>query len=366
MKRVGVLSVLTCLLGLALGCPGPIIDRPPDVPLQPANHSTNANMVGYRVLLEGTTGVGRGTVGNRGFLLAGTVSGLAVLPEDPGWTLLTVSGPLADLPALGIQRDAEAYQGYAYVCSNTLGTREGVMIVDLRELSQNKATYLRSLLPHDGNPRGNNLSIDQASGFLYLQRSSGVEVWSLAPDPAQPVYVASFAPGVPVSDLVVQGGYAYLSEGSANAFSLWSVLDPAHPALVERWAARGFARSIWPDETGNLIGTAEENATAPVRFWTRSPSAGILQVGSWSFGDGTAPYSIKLSSQRAVLGHGQAGMLVLDHADPSRPSVRARFDGPMPGGEPALRDVWDVLPSSSGGVVFVSDRQNSLIQVMVH
>jgi hypothetical protein len=307
-------------------------------------------------------------VGNRSFCLLGSQGGLGVV-DDFGSPVATLAGPSADPPPSGLQRDVEGFGGFAYLCSNTLGPREGLMVVDLRKLGQNPPAleYLRSVTPADGNPRATNLSIDATSGHLYLQRAAGVEVWSLRSDPAQPVYLGTFAQGVPVSDLVVQGGRAYLAEGSSASFSIWSVADPSHPALLHRMAAKGFARSIWPDESGDIFGTVEESPQQAVRFWTLSPSAGALLRGSWSFGNGNAPSSIKLAKGSAYLAHGAEGLLVLSLADPSKPTLAARYDGPMPGGEPAYREVWDVLPPfHPGGPLLFSDRKKGLAAVQVY
>ena len=360
-------ALATFLLALAaLGCPPPPFHGDPSSRTS-YNHSQNSTLSTWFQGTDGASGLWSTTVGNFRYVLAGTNRGLRIQSLDASGIHVDVDGPTVATGAL--QRDVETYGSYAYLCSNATGPVQGVLIVDLSALPA-KATVAGAFTPQDGDPKAINLSIDAARGLLFLQRSQGVEVWDLKPDPLHPAYVAKLAADAPVSDLEAQDEKLYVAEGSAKRFSIWDVHDPAHAAMLARWSVPGFANSIWPREDGQVLGTLDETAAAPVKFWAANAQSQVVPAGTWNLDGQTLATSIKVRGDWAYIAHRQAGLVVLRLTDLSKPTFWARFDGPFETPEPALRETREVLligdPRFQPSSIILADGAKGLVQVTVY
>lgn len=364
MKIPVMLAVALALLG-SLGCPGPLPLNSDPYQGAPYNHSSNYLDWSWYSGASAPSGLWFTQVGGSRYALVGTADGLRIQSLDGASAPINVGGRL---PTQGgdLQCDVEVYGSYAYLCSNANAPNptQGVLIVDLSGLPAS-AAVAGAFLANDGDPKGINLSIDTARGLLFLQRSQGVEVWNLRDDPQHPAFLARFAAGTPVSDLVAQGSRLYVAEGSARSFSIWDVSVPTQATLLRRWTVAGFANCIWPREDGQAVATVEETPSAPIKFWTVSAQAQVANAGQWSLDGQTLASSIKWKGNQAFIAYRNAGLVVLGVSDPVRPTLDARFDGPTDTANPALRDVRDVMPTPdpSPTRVLLSDYAQGLFQV---
>lgn len=356
----------TLLLLISLGCPPPHPWEDGGDPPKIYNHSQNAMLTTWYTGTAGASGLWSVTVGSFSYALAGTDKGLRIQSLAASGVMVEVPGPTG--PAGTVQRDVETFGTHAYVCSSAAGTPAGVLIVDLAALPA-RAPVVGSFLPQDGAPGAMNLSIDTARGLLFLQRAAGVEVFDVKTDPVHPAFVARVDTGGPVSDLVAQGTRLFVAEGQARAFSIWDVADSAHATRLARWTVPGFANCIWPREDGQMVGTLDESPAAPLKLWALNPQAQPTKAGEWSLDGVTLGTSLKLRLGRAYVALREAGLVVLDLADLSKPTLRARFDGPTYEPEPALRAVREVLPLPQGDPpypvynILLSDSTKGLVQI---
>jgi hypothetical protein len=367
--RLRTLPFAVLLLLASLGCPPPHPWDDGGGPPKMYNHSQNGSLAAWYAGTAGASGLWSTSVGSFRYALAGTDKGLRIQSLEASGVFLEVAGPTG--PAGTVQRDVETFGTWAYVCSSAVGTPAGVQIVDLSALPS-RAPVAGSFLPQDGAPGAINLSIDTARGLLFLQRAQGAEIWDVKADPVHPAFLAQVDTGGPVSDLVAQGTRLYVAEGAARAFSIWDVADAAHPARLSRWTVPGFANCIWPREDGQVVGTLDESPAAPLKLWALNPLAQAVKAGEWSLDGATLGTSLKLRLGRAYLAMREAGLVVLDLADLSKPTLRARFDGPTYEPEPTLRAVREVLPLPQGDppypvfTVLVADATKGLVSVSTY
>ncbi len=363
--------ILVSLLLLAsLGCPphplDPRTEDPSPAPT-PTNHSTRCWLDRTMLAEGGLSGVWAHRAGGYDYALAGGSTGLVICAYHATSVVHRIPGPVN--PEGWTQRDVETYGTHAYVCAQAQGARSGVQVLDLSPLPA--APQLRhTFQPQDGNPAAINLSIDPARGLFYLQRASGVEIWDLAGDPVHPAYLGRVDTGGPVSDLVAQGTRLYVAEGEAKAFSVWDLAEPQAPRRLLRLEARAFAQCIWPQENGTVFATLEEHAPAPLRLWQVSGGGEAVALGSWTLDGRTLGSGLKFMGARLGVAMGEAGFILLDLSDLSHPTVHARYDGPIPGGEPALRRVWDLVapgtPPGAPSRFWLTDRDKGLLSVQVY
>jgi hypothetical protein len=153
--------------------------------------------------------------------------------------------------------------------------------------------------------------------------SAGMAVYSLA-DPFDPARIGFFEPGgLGVHRMVWTGGrYAYVSatpEGFEDR--IWLVvdlIDPERPAEAGRW--------WWPGQ------------------WT-----GGGEVPEWPPGRRYAAHHALVRDDRAYLGYGDAGMVILDIADVAEPKLVSSVSW-TPGG-----DTHTCLPLPGEDLVVVTD-----------
>jgi choice-of-anchor B domain-containing protein len=293
----------------------------------------------------------------RRYGLMGTELGVLVLALDEALGPTVVDEVVG--PRVGpLHRNIKTYRHYAYVSSERVGEREGILIIDLSGLP-GPGRYVRSLQPHDGVPTSHNLSIDTARGHLYVQRQRAIEVWSLEPDPEAPRYVTSFATGVPVHDMMVQGSRCYVADGDASSFSIWDVSDMTQPTRLVTWPVTGFAHNIWPSADGTWVVTTEETPGKPVVLWSVSadPVPVVSRRGSFLTGPGAMAHNAYVENGRVYLSHYTSGVVVLDVRDLDAPVRLGQYDtsSRYEGGE--INGCWGVYPFPGSNLVLGSDME---------
>lgn len=259
--------------------------------------------------------------------------------------------------------DIKTYGHYAYLSSETTGTRQGILIVDLSPLPS-APTYVRSLTPQDGSPTCHNLSIETTRGLLFLQRDNGgslkgIEVWDLNTDPANPIYVTTFASGTPVHDMVAQGNYCYVANGSRGTFSVWDVSNINAPVLKNTWTGYGgYAHNIWPNANGTIVGTSEETVNHRIRFWSVDNTGQATEISSYLWTTPVIAHNVQWEGTRAYISHYTAGMVVLDMSTPSSPAVIGSYDTSPAHSGGTFNGCWGVYCFPGSNDFIASDIEN--------
>jgi choice-of-anchor B domain-containing protein len=293
----------------------------------------------------------------RRYGLMGTDVGVLVLALDEalGPTVVDeVAGPRMG----SLHRNIKTYRHYAYVSSERTGEREGILILDLSGLP-GPVRYVRSVRPHDGVPTSHNLSIDTARGHLYVQRKHAIEVWSLEPDPELPRYVTTFATGVSVHDMMVQGSRCYVADGGAKTFSIWDVSDLTRPRRLVVWRVPGFAHNIWPSADGTWVVTTEESPGQPVVLWSVSadPTPVVSRRGGFLTAPGDMAHNAYVENGRVYISHYTSGMVVLDVTDLDTPVRLGQYDTSPRYEGSSFNGCWGVYPFPDSNLILGSDME---------
>jgi len=384
--RLARLLAVTCWAAFVVGCGGGggghESATPPPAP--PAGNTDVGAELVSRVPASGVSGTwGYVASGGGRYAVMGTAHGVMVLDlRDPANPRVVdeVAGPNNTSSPGTYWREMRVYGHHAYIVSEHTNFRGGIMILDLSGLPQS-VRFVRSVVPRDGQLAAHTVDIDTARGLLYLQRvtnlaaptgdgratalhgdeahpvgdaaNGSVEVYDLAADPENPVYLTTFNQRRSVHDMTAVGDFVYVAEGNAHSFSKWDVRDPRHPVLVTRWSVGGFAHSLWPSADHSLVVTTEEIPTGlPARVW-RMVGATPSSLASLKVGSGT-PHNVIIEGTRAYVSHYTEGLAVWDLATPETPQLVARFDTNGLSG-PGLGGCWGVYKFPGEPLAICSD-----------
>lgn len=298
------------------------------------------------------------------YALMGTARGVLVLDlRDPVQPRVVdeIDGPTrTSVPGI-YWREMRVRGSYAYVVSEQTDFRGGIMILDLSGLPAS-VRFVKSVTPRDGRLDAHTLDIDTQRGLLYLQRDTSprgglhdgaVEIYDIAADPENPVYLSTFNQQRKVHDMTAGGDHVYVAEGDAGSFSKWDVRDPRAPQLLSRWNVGGYAHNIWPNADGSMLVTTEEFPTGrPARVWRMNghvpTEVATLQVG------GATPHNVVIEGQRAYISHYTQGLAVFDLSVPATPRLVALYDTTTARG-PDLDGCWGVYKFPDAPLAVCSD-----------
>ena len=324
------------------------------------------------------------------YALMGTAKGILVVDlRTPGSPRVVdeVDGPTnTKLPGI-YWREMRVYGAHAYIVSEHTNVRGGLMILDLSGLPAS-VRFVKSITPHDGALSAHTVDIDTARGLLFLQRytnlaapvdqplhsddelgsarNGSIEVWDLKPDAENPTYLTTFNQNRSIHDMTVKNGRCYVAEGSDSSYSIWSVGDPAHPALITRWSVTpgNFAHNIWPSEDGSFVATTEEVPSGlPCRIWSLNGSNPPTLRGSIKQGDGT-PHNVIIEGTRAYLSHYSEGLVVADLTDLDHPKIIAHQGTSLATG-PGYNGCWGVYKFPGQPLMLGSDIERGLFVVKI-
>jgi hypothetical protein len=245
------------------------------------------------------------------------------------------------------------------------------------------AAGLRLLARHDLGGRGDGMQVIRSGDALYVGHlgTSGVGTSILdVADPARPHLVAQWpAPArshthkVQVADgllLVNHEKFPYraaVTEPFSAGLAIYRLADPLHPEQIAFWPSggRGVHRVVWtggryahmsailPQFTDRIwitVDLADPARPAEAgRWWWPGQRDG--EHPTWRPGERYAAHHALLAGNRGYLGYGDAGLVVLDVSDMTRPYRAGHLHWPGGG------STHTCLPLPGRSLVVVTDEQ---------
>jgi hypothetical protein len=241
---------------------------------------------------------------------------------------------------------------------------------------------LRLLARHDLGGHGDGMQVIRSGDVAYVGHlgTSGVGTSILdVTDPAQPALVAQWpAPArshthkVQVADgllLVNHEKFPYratMTEPFSAGLAVYRLTDPVHPEQIAFWPSggRGVHRVVWTggrfahmsaipeqfiDRIWVVVDLADPAHPAEAgRWWWPGQRTG--EQPTWPAGKRYAAHHALLDGDRGYLGYGDAGLVVLDVSDMTRPCQAGHLE--WGGGH-----THTCLPLPGRGLVVVTDEQ---------
>lgn len=287
--------------------------------------------------------------------LMGVRNGIAVVNVSARLPVQVVPGPQNSCSAYW--RDIKTYQHYAYCTSECLGTNQGLMIIDLQYLPDS-VHFVKSIPVHpSGDVTSHNLSIDTLNGFAYLegrnQAAMSIHVFSLA-DPENPVHVHSFGDAIGIHDVLATDDTIYVADGNAPTISIYNMAVKTAPVLISRVTipSAGYVHNVWPTDDRQHMVTTEETTGKTIKVWDISNLSNVQLAGSF-LGNSNVAHNVHCWGDFVYISHYAAGVEVWNIANPSAPTVVARFDTwPTASG---FDGCWGAFPFADSGYVYGSN-----------
>lgn len=296
------------------------------------------------------------------YAIMGTLNGTAIVAVPSLDIVAVIPGPKGEDQYY--HRDMKTHGQYLYVVSENTGTNAGLQIIDLSGLP--KRADLVNVYAPEGNVRSHNLSVDDATGLLYVlsQDYTGVRIID-ASDPLDPQDVGRI-PVPDVHDVYAHDGTAWIAEGRSPTFSAWDTTDPATPHLVTRMQVpnAGYVHNIWPSEDGRIVLTTEETVGKTVKVWDVSDADDVELVGEYLGPSGLA-HNVQIKGRYAFISHYTAGVTVVDLQDPAAPVEVTRYDTYPASDSSGFAGTWGAFPYTQAGYLYASDLEGKLTVLRV-
>ncbi len=303
-----------------------------------------------------------------------------------GLSIVDISRPgemrvVADwnLPGQLVVNDLAVAGGRAYL-TNEAYTGIAVYILDVRAPAS--PVVIGAIIAPLINV-AHNLFIDGET--LYVVGHEGIGGWRTrifdVRDPLVPVLLAELTTAG-AHDITVLDGILY-EGGGWGGFHIWDVRDPAHPVHLAAADTNAgprphyHAHSVWPtaDRRHVLVMNEIESwwpggpiVAGGMRVYRWDGASSLELVATWRTDAAAgqpalAIHNVAVSGRHAFVSYYQAGLRVLDVADPERPVEVGYFDTypAAPGG--LFEGCWGVaLGAGSDPLVYASDRRRGLYQ----
>lgn len=304
------------------------------------------------------------------YALVGVTDGVSIVsladPADPQ--------QVAFVPGeFSIWRDLKTYGDFAYVTTDQSGTREGLLVIDLRELPDRVSSFNWRPAPNgrDTLNRCHNIYIDE-EGVAYLAgcnlNNGGMLFVDVASSPGQPSFI-NFAPPVYAHDVFVQDDRMFASEIYLGQMAIYDVSDKDSVRLLASQPTPFlFTHNAWSSPDGRYVFTTDERPNAPVAAYDISNLDNIRALDQYrpaaTIGQGVVPHNVYTKDNFVLIAHYTDGARILDAGRPENLVEVANYDT-YPGTETGFHGAWGVYPYLPSGHLLVSDIENGLFVLRV-
>jgi hypothetical protein len=283
--------------------------------------------------------------------------------------------------------DVEVYNGVGFFGSDvndpTQAPRTGVDIVNLSNpRNPTLITRISTALFPQAHDKVHTLSV--SDGFLYTTDNATevIKVFNVS-NPASPQFVSSInlnIPGTMAShEVMVQNGRMYVaSKNNSDSVNGWThIYDVSNvattgPALLKAFNTGGGTHTSMPSEDGNILVVSQERPNGEVRIYDISaidqpndPDSPTLlkTITRSTLGiEAHSPHHSHMHGDLLFLSWYEAGLIVLNMADPANPAWVGAFDT-YPGTSTLFNGNWGAFHGLGLDKMLISDRNRGLLIV---
>ena len=290
----------------------------------------------------------------------------ALLGSTTGTVVVDITNPAVPIErgwfpwSSSTWRDIRTYGTYAYVVTESTA---GFQIINLQ--NPNSPTLVGTFGTGNSNS-AHNICIDVGAGRLYLVGSSaGTPVFDLTTNPANPTYLGSARPSGNSNyfhDLCVENGYAYgamIYNGVMRIFDANSSLPWPAAGLSSVSTPNNFTHNAWPNATGTVAVTTDEQGGGVVKFWDITNKSNPIGLGQFTPNSGSIPHNAFIVGDKCHVSWYTEGYRCIDISDPSNPVEVASYDT-WPGASGGFNGCWGCYPFLPSGNILASDRSTGL------
>lgn len=263
-------------------------------------------------------------------------------------------------------RDIKTWGHYAYVTHDnwSAGSPQGLLIVDLSDMTGETYTEYHPDLPEGTLNRAHNIYIDE-KGVIYLFGAdvSGTPMFNAAgEDPMAPEYLGSF------TDYYLHDGMAYddILWGSAiyeGIFSAIDVSDKSNPVVIGSHETPSvFTHNCWISDDGNTLFTTDEVSDGYIGAYDVSDLENISELDriQSSPGQGVIPHNAHVLGNYVVNSYYRDGLQVLDATRPHNLIEVAKYDTSTDFVGGGFNGAWGAYPYLPSGNVLITDMEKGL------
>jgi choice-of-anchor B domain-containing protein len=269
-----------------------------------------------------------------------------------------------------IWREFKSYKNRVYEVTD--GTDEGMMIFDM---SQAPDTIIRSYWSNELFASSHSITLDTASGHIYLNGtnvvSNGSLVLDVSQDPDKPTIVAAVPlEGGYIHDSYVRNDTLYASSGNSG-FYVYNFKNPQAPVTLASCSTGGYNHLGWLNTAGTYAYYTEEipqgRPIQIVDLQKLAVSGEIEPVGSFldnltpNSGNLAVPHNIYIKDNLLFDSQYEDGLLVYDISVPLAPVLVAHYDThPENTIYNGYYGCWGNYPWLPSGTIIAGDMQNGL------
>jgi choice-of-anchor B domain-containing protein len=348
MKRVLFVLFVSCLIGPAF--------------LLAQRNVELVSQLSYDVLLNDVWGY-QAKDGTE-YALVGLRTGISIVslkdpakPEEAAF----VPGPYS------IWRDLKTFGEFAYITADQGGTKEGMLVIDLRNLPDSVSYYnWTPTIQGRTLEKCHNLYIDER-GIVYLAgcnvNNGGIVMADVAREPGQPELIGP-ATSDYAHDVFVQDGILYASEIYTGELGIYDVTDVSAPSIVSLATTPfRFTHNAWASVDGKTVFTTDERANAPVAAFDISNPGNARLLDQFrplaTVGQGVIPHNVHVVDNWLAISYYTDGAIIVDASRPNNLIEVGSYDT-SPDFQAGFHGAWGAYPFLPSGLLLVADIETGL------
>jgi choice-of-anchor B domain-containing protein len=293
------------------------------------------------------------------YALVGTNRGTSIVditdPSNPQ-KLHFVNG------AQGSWREIKTYSHYAYISHDNSTQREGIFIIDLKNVQSN--ITVKDFRGPDGNIRRAHTLYTDSLGYLYLFGGSlgGCAIFSIKEDPLNPVYVG-ITSNEYIHDGYVRGDTLWASNVYAGTLSVWDLTDRTAPVKIASFnTPMNFTHNAWLSDDGLSLFTTDEKNGASVASYNVNDVTDAKLLYEWKLKptELSIPHNVHVLNDYLIISHYTEGVVVCDALDPRKVITAGRYDTSPRFSGGGFFGCWGVYPYFPSGNIIASDMEEGM------
>lgn len=246
-------------------------------------------------------------VGNRAYVVDG-VAGVQIVDVTNPVTISILG--VFDLPgAVSNPYAVEIVNNHAFIAY----LADGLRVVDISNVTNPpELTFFKLFSYLNG--------VESTPGFLYTTDLNKLNIWDVS-NPLSPNLVGSYQTPTFIAELIVRGGYAYLSQYFGADLTILDISNPTTPTFVSSLNLPGNSSSLTVE--GNFI--YHSKGSDGIQIVDISNPTMPVALGSFNTA-GSVYGQVAISGSYAFLPDSYNGLVVLDVSQPTAPILVTTYD----------------------------------------